>query len=149
MGSLTHKDLIKFLEQFDEYKKRNIKILETVRNDFENITYEEVDMCVFLVATLLNKPAHGNMYNLFQHYFLNANDRKEIHELVRYPVHPDKTQTNYTVIGDDNRVQQGYENIIIENSMLELGYLKQLLEEKEKSLQDKERTIQILLNQNK
>lgn len=54
-----------------------------------------------------------------------------------------------TVNGNGNKVQNGNGNVMIENQAKEIEHLKQLLEEKEKSIQDKERTIQILLNQNK
>ena len=55
------------------------------------------------------------------------------------------TEQATTVNGNGNKVQNGNGNVMTENQAKEIEHLKQLLEEKEKSIQDKERTIQILM----
>ena len=55
------------------------------------------------------------------------------------------TEQATTVNGNGNKVQNGNGNVMTENQAKEFEHLKQLLEEKEKSIQDKERTIQILM----
>lgn len=55
---------------------------------------------------------------------------------------PDK---KLTVSGNGNKVQNGDGNVMIETQAKEIEHLMQLLEEKEKAIADKERTIQILM----
>lgn len=54
-----------------------------------------------------------------------------------------------SITGNGNKVQHGDGNVMIETQAKEIEHLNQLLAEKEKAIADKERTIQILLNQNK
>lgn len=53
-----------------------------------------------------------------------------------------------SITGNGNKVQHGDGNVMIETQAKEIEHLNQLLAEKEKAIADKERTIQILLNQN-
>ena len=69
---------------------------------------------------------------------------------VSYFFDEDLTRSNNVIVSDEkNKVQSGNVNIMVEQQEKEIEHLKILLREKERVLEEKERTINILLNQNK
>ena len=58
-------------------------------------------------------------------------------------------RSNVNVSGEGHKIQSGSINIMVEQQEKEIEHLKALLREKERVLEEKERTINILLNQNK
>lgn len=86
MKTLTHKELVSFLKQFDDFKNINIHAERTAA-DLSSINTGEINQCIFLIANFLNKQSMSDgeidMYKLLQKYIQNSETRKRINELIR------------------------------------------------------------------
>ena len=87
MKTLKHKDLIKFLQNFDDYN--SVKIVEKERNvsDLTSIDTNDINKSVHLIGSFFNQPTGSagnfNLYKLLQVYLKNEDKRIEINKILK------------------------------------------------------------------
>jgi transcriptional regulator with XRE-family HTH domain len=87
---------------------------------------------------------------LFERTYMTTEKLEKVADFFKVPVayfFEEKPKGSITQEGEGNTASI-YGNISLSDCQKEVEHLRELLEEKERAIQDKERTIQILMNKN-